>query len=78
MSLAACWKEILCDPDVSEAQAIANAENFLMEQSKAQYGNDPTEVLRLKRITSDAARPHLKDGIKAAVKAADENIQPNT
>lgn len=67
MSLAACVKEIICDPDVTESQAIANAILFLDEQSKAAYRNDPTEILKLKKMVSDIVRPHMKKAIDEVV-----------
>lgn len=67
MSEAACAKEILCDPDVTESQAIANTLLFLDEQSKAEYRDDPTDVLKLKKMVSETVRPHMKKAIAEVV-----------
>jgi hypothetical protein len=67
MSLARCLKRILCDPDVTESQAIANAIEFLEQQSQAEYSDDPTEVLNLKTKLSDTVRPHMKKAIDEVV-----------
>lgn len=67
MSLAACVKRILCDPDVSKAQAVASALTFLNQQSKSQYRNDPTEILELKNMVSETVNPHLKTAIDEVV-----------
>ncbi len=67
MSLAACAKLLLCDENVSKAQAVANCYDFLDEQSKAQYSNDPIEILDLKEKLSKIINPKIGEGIKEAV-----------
>jgi hypothetical protein len=77
MSLAACAKKILCDPDVSQAQAVANTLAFLDEQARSQYSNDPTQILDLKEIVSEIMNPYLKKGITETVDKINENSITN-
>lgn len=72
MSEAACAKEILCDPDINEAEAIANVLEYLGEQVILNYDIDPTQAIKMKNSVSSAMKPHLKQAVLAGVDALGE------
>ena len=64
MSVAACVKKILCDPDASQLEAIVNVFEFLDAQSYNLYGGDPSEVLDLKEILYESISPQVGEAFK--------------
>lgn len=55
MSLAACAKEIICDPTVTMAQAVNNFFEFMAAQVKLDYSTDPSYVLGMQKACYEAA-----------------------
>lgn len=72
MSLQACVKELLCDPDVSKEKAIYNAKLFLQRQAESLYRKDPSQVLEIKGDIEKLLRPHLERGIQEVVTYLDQ------
>lgn len=72
MSEAACAKEIICDPDINKAQAVANVLEYLGEQVALNYDVDPEKAIVMKNAVSEAVTPHLAKAVQAGVGALDK------
>lgn len=72
MSLAACAKKLLCDPDVNQAEGMANALDFLGKQAIKNYTDDPALIIDIKEQLSLAMKPYLDQAEKAGAEVLDK------